>query len=191
MDAAAEVPARGGGAGENGVEESANANEVDEEGTGVDMKGNADKGLAAGGRRLAFHAASERGGPVEFLELLLERGLNVNCPDPFSHGASPLILACSSCALKCARFLLDRGADVNFTDSKGDTPLLVATACDTQGDLCQLLLERGADPAKANRAGAAALLRAAEVGNSKVVKLLLATHGADPNLANQRVRNIP
>ncbi len=173
---------------EDEEQHSTNARHADSNQSGSLPKvGSPEKGVAAGGRRLAFHAASERGGPVEFLELLLERGIHVDCADPFSHGASPLILACSSCALDCVSFLIRQSADVNFTDSKGDTPLLVATACDFQGSLVQLLLESKADPAQVNRAGSPALLRAAEVGNAKVCKLLLTMHSGDPNATNTRV----
>jgi len=70
-------------------------------------------------------------------------------------------------------FLSD-GADVNATDSSGNTPLII---CVDQGgslDLVSILLEYGARVNATNLAGRSALSAAAELGRVDIVKKLLA-----------------
>ena len=55
-----------------------------------------------------------------------------------------------------AKLLLDKGADVNAQDEKGNTPLMAAAAINN-AELCRLLLDKGAVVTLANKAGAALL----------------------------------
>lgn len=79
--------------------------------------------------------------------------------------------------LELAEWLVERGADVNATNSY-DTPLSAQSGYGNY-DVCKLLIDHGADANIENYAGQTALFKAADAGAAKIVELLLA-HGADP-----------
>lgn len=64
----------------------------------------------------------------------------MNAQDEF--GYSPLHAAASYDHHQLAKYLINKGADVNLRDNDGDTPLHY---CETT-DMGQLLLDSGADP---------------------------------------------
>lgn len=76
-----------------------------------------------------------------------------------------------------AKWLVDRGADVNAANTYG-TPLFTHAGVGDY-DICKLLLEHGADVKVENYAGQTALFYAANDGHYDVVQLLL-EHGTDP-----------
>ena len=68
--------------------------------------------------------------------------------------------ACDVCALPVAKLMLDAGADPNWTDEAGNTPLHCIVASPLVGDpadFIAMLLEAGADPAARNAEGHTAL----------------------------------
>lgn len=77
-----------------------------------------------------------------------------------------------------AHDLLSRGANANFRNRAGESPLSSAAAWD-QLSIAKLLIERGADPNLADRSGATPLMLAAQHGSPALVDELL-RHGADP-----------
>ncbi len=80
------------------------------------------------------------------------------------------------------RSLLRAGANVNASDSKGDTPLIIA-AFHGLSETVDILLEQGADLNAKNRIGNTALMEAAAMNRTETVRLLLA-RGADENSRN-------
>ncbi|XP_055010040.1 ankyrin repeat domain-containing protein 34B [Boleophthalmus pectinirostris] len=106
--------------------------------------------------------------------------------------ANPLLKAVFLRRLRLTRLLLDGGAYVNESDSRGHTPLMVA--CRTPHSdgqsasrvkLVQFLLERGADPNIQDKTGRSALMHACrELAGAEVVSLLLSS-GADISLEDQ------
>ncbi|XP_072310377.1 ankyrin repeat domain-containing protein 34B [Eucyclogobius newberryi] len=106
--------------------------------------------------------------------------------------ANPLLRAVFLRRLRLTRLLLDGGAYVNESDSRGYTPLMMA--CKTPHSdgqsasrvkLVQFLLERGADPSIQDKTGRSALMHACrEQAGSEVVSLLLSS-GADISLEDQ------
>ncbi|XP_033845233.1 ankyrin repeat domain-containing protein 34B [Periophthalmus magnuspinnatus] len=106
--------------------------------------------------------------------------------------ANPLLRAVFLRRLRLTRLLLDGGAYVNESDSRGHTPLMVA--CRTPHSdgqsasrvkLVQFLLERGADPNIQDKTGCSALMHACrELAGAEVVSLLLSS-GADISLEDQ------
>lgn len=71
-----------------------------------------------------------------------------------------------------ARYLIEEGADVNATDSKGETALMWAAYAKDSERMVKLLLEKGADPNLRTK-DSTALMRAAAGGNIESVKMLL------------------
>lgn len=70
-------------------------------------------------------------------------------------------------AIKC----LADGADVNYKDAVGSTPL-IAAAYTGQASMVKLLLSHGADPSVTDMTGSTAYQLAIEVGHSDVIEAL-------------------
>ncbi len=83
------------------------------------------------------------------------------------------MLACSSAATNCARFLLEHGADPNDRDRNGTTALLFACS---EGDLelVELLIANGADTRITNGTRCTPLLAAGLAGKLSTIRYLLA-----------------
>ncbi|HLV78817.1 MAG TPA: ankyrin repeat domain-containing protein [Chthonomonadaceae bacterium] len=125
-------------------------------------------------------------GDKETILALLNRGINPNAPN--SYKTPPLVAAARRASdedgLRLLRLLVEHGAEVNGTDSFGDTPLISATTAsgpfEQQGPIqaIEYLLSRGADINHKDSAGATALSWAMTPGRNQILRTLLA-HGAD------------
>ncbi|WP_343527380.1 ankyrin repeat domain-containing protein [Sphingomonas sp.] len=80
------------------------------------------------------------------------------------------------------RFLLQKGADPNLRDGRGNTPLLLAVA-GGQTDLIRVLTAAKANPNIGNASGETPLIRAVQRHDIAMVRELL-TAGADPDQAD-------
>jgi ankyrin repeat protein len=98
---------------------------------------------------------------------LLVQGINAGSNED-------LIQACKMGDLSSATKAIDSGADVNFVDANGNTPVASAYFWP---EITRLLLDKGADP---NKGSYPALISACNVYSIDVVKMLLSA-GADPN----------
>ncbi|WP_410542503.1 ankyrin repeat domain-containing protein [Wolbachia endosymbiont of Tetranychus urticae] len=78
------------------------------------------------------------------------------------------------------RYLVERGADVNFKDNIGDTPLHHAVSC-SNVETVQYLLEQGAVLNCKNIAGRTPLINAVSIGDTDIIKYLI-EEGADINI---------
>jgi len=78
--------------------------------------------------------------------------------------------------------LLDNGADVNASDSNGDTALLIVVVRRNTGlmEIVRILLDKGADVNAKDKNGRTVLMVAASEGKVEVMQTLLAK-GADVN----------
>ena len=85
--------------------------------------------------------------------------------------------------LETARFLVERGADVNLQDDEGELPLHVAVK-EGNIDIVQFLLEQGSEVDVGDDCGSTPLLLAAEHGNVEASKLLL-MHSNNIYITNQ------
>lgn len=117
------------------------------------------------------------------LRALLQRGGDANATE---SDKSALLWACSLRAADCAKTLLDHGANPNFTDPVGGTPLFAASFAGDL-DVVAALLSKAADPGARDADGATALMAAAKAGHADVVRRL-AAHGADPGAVDSRGR---
>ena len=110
---------------------------------------------------------------------------------------SPLLVASKHGSCEIVKILIDSGADVNETDSEGNSPLIHAakegknrsslglfsadvTQTHSYHTCLGLLLEAGADVNMTNNEGTTALLETTALGNETSMKLLLKA-GADVN----------
>lgn len=148
-----------------------------------------------------LHSAAFKG-KVDVIELLLERGADINALD--KHSTTPLSYAVDSDKLKAVEYLVSRGADVNL-GAERRKPLLWAAV--TRRKMFDLLLAHGAfydfesavlkkdkrrvkellvaDPELIRRLDKeiqAKLLNDANVEKGEHIMRLLLEHGLDPNI---------
>ncbi len=115
-------------------------------------------------------------GKVEDVELLLDRGADINHKDQF--GSTALLDAAIHGDAKIVELLLNRGADVHHRSTFwGDTALFKAAIFGFP-EIVELLLDRGADIHHQDNFGNTALIDATRSGKVEIVKLLL-DRGAD------------
>ena len=122
-------------------------------------------------------------GDIVQLNRMLAQGADPNQMDNIS-GYTPLLYAVSKGHVDCVARLLEAGANVNYGNAAGWTPLnLAASTLRRSADMCRLLLAGGAqfdfDPSGLRSAGSP-LHYAIQNANLPAIRVLLAA-GADPN----------
>jgi ankyrin repeat protein len=116
---------------------------------------------------------------VRLTEALLGKGVAVN--STLASGSTPLGAAAFAGAVEVVRFLLERSANPNLSDSDGAAPLWIASLKGYDG-IAGTLIDHGALVNRLNTSSATtAVYEAASLGQGKVVKLLL-ERGADSTL---------
>ena len=127
---------------------------------------------------------------IDCVSTLISAGADLNISRRSLEQESPLTMASKHGSCKIVKILIDSGADVNQTDSQGNSPLIHAakegknmfTLRLSSADVKQsgnyhtcleLLLKAGADVDMANKYNSTALLLATTRGNIKSMKLLL------------------
>ena len=110
------------------------------------------------------------------VQLLLERGVNVNARD--KGQGTPLHLASYNLDLKTVRVLLDNGAEADARNADGQTPLHLVSQSSQNGEydgsrVAQLLLERGVDVDARDNDQATPLHLVSHCGHANVAKVLL------------------
>lgn len=131
----------------------------------------ADLSVAPNGDSLLYLTA--QGGNVELVQLLLEKGLDVN-------GGSVLCAAAGSPSQRrddVVRLLLKEGADVSCRNENAETALHIS-AWREYDTTVRLLLESGAKVDAQNKAGETALHIATKCGSETVLQILV-ENGAD------------
>lgn len=116
-----------------------------------------------------------RAGELDLLTMLLDEGAQIDWKDERGHTALTTAVLFDHEKVACA--LIERGADVNASDSLASILLLRAI---TFPRLVRLLLEHGAVVNERNEAGRTALHCAVEEGRLEVVGILL-EFGSDVN----------
>jgi len=121
----------------------------------------------------AFDAA--RSGDTDRLQAALDAGLGVDTCN--ENGDTLLMLAAYHCRAPAVELLIERGADADRANAKGQRPL--AGVCWKGAvDVARALLDHGAD-VDAGGGGMTPLMLAASDGSLEIVDALLAA-GADP-----------
>ncbi|KAL0267504.1 UNVERIFIED_CONTAM: hypothetical protein PYX00_009756 [Menopon gallinae] len=129
--------------------------------------------------KTALHYVCKKGGNVNIIKLLLKHGAAVD-PKEYINGYTPFHYSVEGSNDENFQFLVNH-ADVNLTDSTGETPLYKACVCGSMKAV-ELILSR--DKSSVNvmpRTGFSPLSVAALHGNLDMVKLLIGS-GADAGL---------
>lgn len=95
------------------------------------------------------------------------------------NGDTALHIVTRKRELNWVGFLLNRGADPNIGDLKGETPLMIAASIGFE-EAAAAMVRRGAKVDQANRQGETALTRAVQARQPRLVELLLRA-GANPD----------
>jgi uncharacterized protein len=118
-------------------------------------------------------------GTADEIKKLLKKGASLEIKDQYGWTALMYSAATSNLAVypktkidsSPLKTLLAASADVNVSDSRGVTPLMIA-AFDNKTEFVKLLLSKGANVNATTKKGATALSYAKAKGNDEIVKLL-------------------
>lgn len=116
---------------------------------------------------------------LDVARVLLANGADVNAVNPSNWDSIALHEAAFRARQEFVALLIDHGANVNFVNSWGRTPLMVALSF-RRVDNATLLINRGTDVTIADKDGTTPLHMAAWVGDPRLVELIIAK-GADVN----------
>ena len=103
---------------------------------------------------------------IEMMKVLISAGANINHQDKRT-GYTPLMNALNSCKADVAKFLIDKGADINIKSNDGTTALILACGCSE--DLAKQLLAKGADIKAVTDRGMGAFTQCTGIGLSREV----------------------
>ena len=101
-----------------------------------------------------------------------------------NHNHSALMVAVTSGHYGCSQYLIQNGANIEFTD-KNEMSLLYHAAMHGHSDICELLLNHGASINAQSKAGKSALFIACDQGQYEVAHILV-EYGADVRLKSSR-----
>ncbi|MEG8026017.1 ankyrin repeat domain-containing protein [Sphingomonas aurantiaca] len=118
----------------------------------------------------------------DVLEMLGRPGSNIINTRDVTSGEGALHIVIKRSDEVYLRFLLQKGADANLRDGKGNTLLLLAVTLGQTG-MIPILTAAGANPNLANSAGETPLIRAVQRRDVGMIRVLL-TEGADPDQAD-------
>ncbi len=125
---------------------------------------------------------------IEFIEVLLENGLDIHQTD--DEGLSAIDIAIKFKYLDMIQYCIDKGLDINSTKRpSGITPLTLA-ACFNSTEIVQLLLDNGAKIDAKDKMGMSAKDYAKKLGQKKMLEYL-DRQGAKFNLYSQDTKVEP
>lgn len=112
---------------------------------------------------------------------LVAHGAEIDIRDDMGE---PLIISISYRYPEIAQFLIESGADLQLTDDRSRSTILMAACSQDQVDFVKFLLAKGMDVNQQSAFGTTALTDAASHGNTTIAKLLI-EHGADVNVRSK------
>ena len=102
-------------------------------------------------------------GDLESVRSFIEAGFDINSAESGDFGSSLLHNAIRYGQMEVFNYLIDNGADIDFVDAVGWTPLMEAII-DSKPEFGKILVEKGADQNIANERGANAKMLAMKFG---------------------------
>ena len=102
-------------------------------------------------------------GDLESVRSFIEAGFDINSAESGDFGSSLLHNAIRYGQMEVFNYLIDNGADIDFVDAVGWTPLMEAII-DSKPEFGKILVEKGADQNIANQRGANAKMLAMKFG---------------------------
>lgn len=118
----------------------------------------------------------------EVTKLLNEPGSTIVNTKDYSSGETALHIVAKRGDATYTRFLLQKGANPNLRDGRGNTPLMIAVSAGAE-PLIAILLAGKANVNIGNAAGETPLIRAVQLRDVQMVRDLIAA-GADPDQAD-------
>ena len=115
------------------------------------------------------------------ISTLRDMNIDVNLKD--AVGRTPVRIAAEKGDIQTVMFLIENGADVNTTDTNGNTPLIFIVNKTGNLEITKHLIEKGAAVNTQNQTGETALMYAAWRGYTDIVEFLL------ENRANTTLKN--
>ena len=126
---------------------------------------------------LAVKYASKAKEGLAILDLLLKKEVNINCQN--SNGDTALMLATDLQDVDVFRLLINvEQIDIEKSNLKGDTPLIVAASHDNK-EIISTLLVRNADIYVKNKLGCNAVHVACISGNKEILQIILKEHARE------------
>lgn len=127
--------------------------------------------------------AALKAGDFEAAQAALNAGADVNMPVPGLRSPNLFHYYMSNQGLEQARWLHERGADIQAVDNLGDTALMKAIEFRRRGEF-DLAMELGVDINRTNLRGVSPVLRSVLVDSSGYFLKRLLAAGADPSAAS-------
>ncbi|MGI8922854.1 MAG: ankyrin repeat domain-containing protein [Fimbriimonadales bacterium] len=131
---------------------------------------------------IAYHSGISKGDQTRAVELLLQHGANIDFASTFEEGDTPLHAIVEYGNPKLAALLIERGADKEAVNDRGETPLFKAMemlrrykydGVVKNDAMIKSLIEEGCDTETACRRNVTPLHIAAFVGRTDLAKAML------------------
>jgi ankyrin repeat protein len=110
-------------------------------------------------------------GELETLRSLIEAGYDVNSAEEGDFGSSLLHNAIRYDQMEIFTYLMEKGANIDFIDAVGWTPLMEAII-DDRPEFGKILVEKGCDQGIANKRGVNAKMMAMKFGKQAFLEFL-------------------
>ena len=110
-------------------------------------------------------------GDLETIRKLIESGYDINSAEQGDFGSSLLHNAIRYDQMEIFHYLIDKGADIDFADAVGWTPLMEAII-DTKPAYGKILVDQGCDQNIANKRGVTAKMLAQKFGQHEFLVFL-------------------
>jgi len=110
-------------------------------------------------------------GNIDAFKHFIENGYDVNSSEPGDFGSSLLHIAIRYGQMEVFDYLIDNGANIDFIDKVGWTPLMECII-DAKPEFAQPLVTKGVDQSIANQRGATAKMLAMKFGQHAIAQML-------------------
>lgn len=110
-------------------------------------------------------------GDLETLKKIIESGYDINSSESGDFGSSLLHNAIRYNQMKIFEYLITQGADIDFSDAVGWTPLM-ESIIDSRPEFGAILVAKGADQSLQNVRGANAKMLAMKFGQNSFLEFL-------------------